>query len=239
MRVLVTRPLKSAERTAGRLREMGHEPLLLPLAEPKHETARALQAMAETDGAIAMTSAEAVRTFHGHTDDLAPHLDRPLFAVGEATAEEATAAGFRRVTASSGNGRDLAEQIAGHGFDRALYLAGAPRAATFEHRADELGLRLTVVEAYAMRPLAISASTIRDLFARRSPEIVLFYSRQTAQWFFDQPEIAAHLDRLANTRLLALAEPVAAAVPKALRKNIVIAAMPDEQSLLSLLQIAH
>lgn len=233
MRVLVTRPLQSAERTAGRLREMGHEPLLLPLAEPEHEATQALRGLMETDGAIAITSAEAIRALHGH--DLAPHLNRPLFAVGEATAEEASAAGFRRVTASSGNGRDLAEQIAGHGFDRALYLAGAPRAATFESRADELGLRLTVVEAYAMRPLEIPASTISDLFARRAPDAILFYSRQTAQWFFDQPEIVARLDLLENTRLLALAEPVAAAVPQALHKNIVIAAMPDKQSLLSLL----
>src|SRR5689334_7584909 len=78
MRVLVTRPAHSATRTAQRLREMGHEPVLLPLRQPLHDSAGAATALAATNGPIAMTSAEAVRVVSALGETLRPHLGRPL-----------------------------------------------------------------------------------------------------------------------------------------------------------------
>ena len=97
MRVLVTRPAHSATRTAQRLRDMGHEPLLLPLREPLHDSNAAADALAITGGAIAVTSAEAIRVLSALGEKLHPHLARSLFAVGETTAEEARSLGFRSV----------------------------------------------------------------------------------------------------------------------------------------------
>lgn len=146
MRVLVTRPAHSAERTVQRLREMGHEPLLLPLAEPVHDPDAALRVLLATEGAIAVTSAEAIRTIAELGNDLRPHLDRPLLAVGEATAGEARRLGFRSVTASFGSGRELADRIARNAPRTLLYLAGTPRAPGFEKRLAELKLQVTVAE---------------------------------------------------------------------------------------------
>ena len=49
------------ERTAERLRHMGHEPVLLPLSRPVHDRKAAIEGLARSNGPIAITSAEAVR----------------------------------------------------------------------------------------------------------------------------------------------------------------------------------
>jgi uroporphyrinogen-III synthase len=237
MRVLVTRPPQSGARTAERLVALGHEPLLLPLFEPMHDADKAFAGLAGTDGPIAVTSAEAIRamTEQPAATSLAPHLHRPLFAVGDATAEQAKNAGFDNVTASTGNGADLADAIAAETQNSVLYLAGTPRAETFESRARKIGLTVIVAECYRMQHLHVPVEILRNLFADEAPDSILFYSRQTAENFFALHEIATNLDALIGIRLLCLSKSVADAVPPTLQGHVAIAATPDEDSLLSLL----
>ncbi|MBB2749633.1 UNVERIFIED_ORG: uroporphyrinogen-III synthase [Rhizobium aethiopicum] len=235
MRVLVTRPAHSAEKTAQRLRDMGHEPLLLPLRRPVHDSTAAARALATSRGPIAVTSAEAVRVFSALGEQLHPHLARPLFAVGEATAEEAKSLGFRSVFSSSGNGGDLADLVAARAAEDLLYLAGTPRAETFEGRLRELGIHFSVAECYRMQPVAPGPAEIEAIFAGGRLDAVLFYSRQTAEDFFGATELGSALPEESGIRLLCLSEAVAQAIPAALKKNAAIAPMPDEKSLLSLL----
>ncbi|MDO3432810.1 uroporphyrinogen-III synthase [Rhizobium sp. CBN3] len=235
MRVLVTRPAHSATRTAQRLRDMGHEPLLLPLRRPQHDSAAAAGALEATSGAIAVTSAEAVRVVSALGEKLRPHLLRPLFAVGEMTAQEARRLGFRSVAAAAGNGRDLADLVAAQSTEELLYLAGMPRAETFETRLCQLGIRFSVVECYRMTPVAPSPAEIEALFSGRRPNAVLFYSRQTVEDFFHLAELRSALSEHREIRLLCLSEAVAQAIPMSLKKTVAISSMPDEQSLLSLL----
>lgn len=235
MRVLVTRPAHSAERTAQRLRNMGHEPLLLPLRQPLHDSATAARALVATIGAISVTSAEAVRVMSSLGEKLRPHLTRPLFAVGETTAEEARSLGFRSVTSSQGNGGDLADLVAAQRPDTLLYLAGSPRAETFESRLGELGIHFSVTECYRMQLAVPDPAEIDAIFADGRPDAILFYSRQTAEDFFRVPELWPALAERNAIRLLCLSEAVAEAVPAELQKNVAISSMPDEKSLLSLL----
>ncbi|MBY3103984.1 uroporphyrinogen-III synthase [Rhizobium laguerreae] len=235
MRVLVTRPAHSATRTAQRLRDMGHEPLLLPLRQPLHDSNAAADALAITSGAIAVTSAEAIRVLSALGEKLPPHLARPLFAVGETTGEEARSLGFRSVASSQGNGRDLADLVAARGADGLLYLAGWPRAETFESGLRELGIRFSVAECYRMQPIVPGSAEIEAIFSRSGPDAILFYSRQTAEDFFRVPELRSALPEHSGIRLFCLSEAVAEAVPAALRKSVVISQMPEEKSLLSLL----
>ncbi|MBX5202323.1 uroporphyrinogen-III synthase [Rhizobium sp. NZLR1] len=242
MRVLVTRPAHSATKTAQRLRDMGHEPLLLPLRRPLHDSAAAAAALARTSGAIAVTSAEAIRVVAALEEQLRPHLARPLFAVGETTAEEARKLGFRSVASSKGNGRDLADLVgdfvdlaAAQGADRLLYLAGLPRAETFEAGLRQRGIRFSVAECYRMQPVAPGPAEIGAIFSGRRPEVILFYSRQTAEDFFRVPELRSALPEESGIRLICLSEAVAEAIPAALRKSVMISPMTDEKSLLSLL----
>ena len=235
MRVLVTRPAHSAEKTAQRLRDIGHEPLLLPLRQPLHDAATAAKALAAGSGPIAVTSAEALRVVSALGETLRPHLARPLFAVGEATAKEAESLGFRSVSSSSGNGRDLADLIAAQGADGLLYLAGLPRAETFEQGLRDFGIRFSVAECYRMQPAAPGRAALEALFSGGRPEAILFYSRQTADDFFRLPDLRAALPEVGEIRLLCLSEAVAQAIPADLKDKATIAPMPDEKSLLSLL----
>jgi uroporphyrinogen-III synthase len=205
---------------------------MLPLSEPVHDSAAATAALAQTAGPLAVTSAEAIRALLTQSSSLAPHLDRPLYAVGSATAEAAIAAGFTAVKAASGDGRDLAELITAEAAGAVTYLAGTPRAETFEKRAGELGLRLTIADCYHMKQIAPGKEALESL--QRAPaDAVLLYSRETAaalfRFFNPLPKW------LGTARILCLSEAVAVAVPAPLLKNLRIAAMPDEQSLLSLL----
>ncbi len=240
MRVLVTRPPHPGERTARRLAEMGHEPIMLPLSAPAHDPDAAFAALANSDGPISVTSAEAIRVLTERPDDLAPYLSRPLFAVGDATAEEARTAGFTDVTASSGDGADLADRIAQLdlvrlGATNILYLAGSPRAETFEARAAELHLTVTTVECYRMRRLDIPDQLLRELFSAHEPDAILFYSRRTAEDFFALKEISANLDALIGVRLFCLSQAIADAIPVTLQGQSATPDSPDEAALLSLL----
>ncbi|MBY3196968.1 uroporphyrinogen-III synthase [Rhizobium laguerreae] len=235
MRVLVTRPAHSATRTAQRLRDMGHEPLLLPLRQPVHDSNAAADALAVTSGAIAVTSAEAIRVLSALGEKLPPHLARPLFAVGETTAEEARSLGFRSVASSQGNGGDLADLVATEKPGTLLYLAGTPRAETFERRLRELGIHFSVAECYRMQPAVPDSAEIDAIFDNGYPDAILFYSRQTAEDFFRLPEPRAAPPKRNAIRLLCLSEAVAEAVPAALKKNVMISPMTNEESLLSLL----
>ncbi|RFB89560.1 uroporphyrinogen III synthase [Rhizobium leguminosarum bv. trifolii] len=235
MRVLVTRPAHSAEKTAQRLRDMGHEPFLLPLRQPVHDSAAAATALAGTSGAIAVTSAEAVRVLSALGEHLRPHLARPLFAVGQATADAASRLGFRSVASSRGNGGALAALAAAQAADGLLYLAGTPRAETFEAGLRQLGIGFSVAECYRMQPVAPNPAEIEAIFARTPPQAVLFYSRQTVDDFFGVAELRSTLSEGSGIRLLCLSEAVAQAIPATLKKNAAIAPMPDEKSLLSLL----
>lgn len=235
MRVLVTRPAHSGERTAQRLREMGHEPLLLPLARPVYNPNAARLALKKTTGPVAVTSAEAVRTLEALGPALQPHLSRNLFAVGEATADEARGLGFHSVTASSGSGRELAELIVASNADDLLYLAGNPRAETFEMRLAELGRHFSVVECYRMEAVAPDPETVAVLLTNNPPDAVLFYSRQTAGNFFHISKAERHLLQMPKIRLICLSKTVAEAVPPSLGRALEISPTPDEKSLLSLL----
>lgn len=105
MRVWVTRAEPGAAATAERLRALGHEPVVLPLLR-----VRALDAALSLEGiaALAFTSANGVAAFIGRES----RRDMPVFAVGDATAEAARAAGFSEVASAAGDVEALVDLIA-------------------------------------------------------------------------------------------------------------------------------
>ena len=96
MRIWVTRTLPEAEATAGRLRALGHLPLVAPVLEVR-EVGGALDLKGV--GALAFTSRNGVAAF------AARHADRALrvYAVGAATEAAARGHGFAEVTSAEGD----------------------------------------------------------------------------------------------------------------------------------------
>ncbi|MFS8045330.1 uroporphyrinogen-III synthase [Rhizobium sp. BR 314] len=239
MRVVVTRPRHSGERTIERLTRMGHEAHLLPLAEPVHHVEDARRALLQTQGAIAVTSAEAIRVLAALEPDLSQHLGRPIFAVGKATAKEAAKLGFTDITASEGGGNELAALISSHATDNdgalLLYLAGFPRATGFEAGLTGLQLPFRTVECYRMQDIIPDDATLSQLFVDRPADAVLLYSQLTAQRFFGLSFVQRNQTLLDGIRFLCLSEAIAEAIPVALHPHVAIAGTPDEDRLLALL----
>ncbi|WP_337269368.1 uroporphyrinogen-III synthase [Oryzifoliimicrobium ureilyticus] len=231
MRVLVTRPSDSAKRTAQKLIGLGHEPVVFPVTEPFSDPEAAINALEDNPSPLVITSAQAVRALAKLPDKIAPHYGRPVFAVGEATAEAARKAGFIHVDASHGSGAELAEMLNAQGVHDVLYLAGQPRAGTLEARATELGIKVNVVESYAMRVVAQNKDSLRRAAGGRL-DAVLLYSAHTAQLFF---AVADGAEEIAKANVLCLSAAVASKVPPSYQPVVKIAQTPDEGTLLSLL----
>ncbi|MFB9953165.1 uroporphyrinogen-III synthase [Rhizobium puerariae] len=236
MRVVVTRPEPSARRTADRLERLGHHPVLLPVSRAVHHPETARDALRKPHAALALTSAEAGRVLSSLGDQLAPYLEETLYAVGDATAKAAAAAGFRNIRTGTGTGAELAKLIASHTASLAaplLYLAGKPRSPGFEEGLRARNLPFVTAEIYEMSPVAHDGNAIRAALLDPKADAVLLYSRKNAQLFFDLS--APHAEALAATLMLCLSDNVANAVPDEFHRNIKIAGHPDEDGLFALL----
>lgn len=106
LRLWVTRTPPQAEETAARLRALGHDPVVAPVLDwrPIEDVDLDL----DTADALAFTSRNAVAAFSG----LSGRRDVAVFAVGDATALAARAAGFVNVRSADGDLTDLAALIA-------------------------------------------------------------------------------------------------------------------------------
>ncbi len=122
-RVWVTRAEPGAARTADRLTALGFTPLVAPLLTLA-PLPSALDAAPSPDAVavLALTSPNGVEAFA----PLIPRFrDHPVFAVGDATAEAARAAGFTDVRSASGDIHALARLIAAEAPPGPLLAPGA------------------------------------------------------------------------------------------------------------------
>lgn len=236
MRVVVTRPESSAHRTAERLQNLGHQPVLLPLTRAIHHPKIAEAVLANPHSALAVTSAEALRVLSALGKRLIPFLGQTLFAVGETTAKAAEAVGFRNIRRGSGTGAKLAKIIASDApsFDAPLlYFAGRPRSSKFEDGLRAAGVPFVTAEIYEMIPIAYDEALIRGTLLDPPADAVLLYSRENARLFSDFA--APHLQELASLQFLCLSDNVAEIIPREFHRNIKIASHPDEDGVLALL----
>ena len=226
--MVVTRPLPGALRTAGRLRRLGHDPVLSPVLVVR-ATGAALP-----EGPFAAVLATSAQAFAD--DRFGPDLLRtPLFAVGEATAAAAREAGFAQVEAEGGRAADLAEAVVGRlpAGAKLLYLAGRARTPTLERVLTERGFSLAVVETYAAEP-AESLTPQAAAALRAGETTVLHYSPRSAALFLDLAIRGGLADAVLRAAHLCLSDAVAAPLRErgaAAR----VAEKPDEDALLALL----
>lgn len=242
MRVLVTRPEPSATRTAEKLRLMGHDPVVLPLARAVHDTPATRAALGLPHAAIAVTSAEAIRTLEDlGADAISPYREDLFFAVGAASAEAARRLGFQQVVAGDGDGAALAAIIARdlEGRNSAgrplLYLAGRPRAFGLEEALEERHIPASICECYRMENTSITEQALQDSLTAPPVDAILFYSVESVRRFFALPFTKACRQALEDVKFLCLSERIRSAIPPQLQQKADVARLPAEASLLTLL----
>ena len=228
MRVLVTRARDDARRTAEKLAARGHEAVLAPVTEiaPTGEPAPA-----GPYDALVVTSAHAGAALLRLADK-----QKPVFAVGERTADAAREAGFACVVAAEGDALSLSGLIRNTLSPGLALLHVAAR-----HRKDEpaaslraAGFILRQWEAYEAR--AVQGLPQATIAALRTGQIgaALHYSRRSACLFArlaEQAGLASALRALPHLCLSAdVAAPLEAAGVLPLK-----AGEPSEEALLELL----
>lgn len=240
MRVLVTRPERAARKTATLLRDLGHEPVLLPLTQPHHDHQAVRRAVATRPDALAVTSAEAIEALMSTSLEASTFSQIRLYAVGTATANAARQAGFKDVKTGKGDGRALADLVAEtiastrEPQARLLYLAGRPRDGGFETALAEKGIPVDVIEVYAMQPIAWSRGMVEPLVAAPI-DAVLLYSRETARQFFELVSSLTISDVFERSRFICISKKVLSAVPVPFKANASASLEPTEVRMLELL----
>ena len=219
-RVWITRAQPGAARTAARLTALGFQPLVAPLLtiRPLSEALKAAPDFA-TVAALAFTSPNGVAAFAALTPAL---RDRPVFAVGDATAEAAREAGFKNARSAAGDIYALARLIAATPLDGLILAPGAREPA---------GDLPALLPGHDIRRLPVYAAEETGVAAPADFDAILLHSPRAARAFASiaKPEIAANC--------LAVCISTAAAAPLAALSfaEIRTADAPDETSILTAL----
>lgn len=209
----------------------GHRVLIDPMLVVRHVPHDPIPA--EGVAAVVLTSSNALPGL----DD--PLRRLPIFAVGAATAQAATAAGCASVETAGGDGVELAALV------RSRLPAGA---GTVLHVCGEEvrdGLEAALVEAgYAYQRLVVYRTEAAARLAPRTVQAlegqeldaVLFYSPRTAQIFAQLVERDGLAPLLAHTSAVCLSEAIAAEVRRLPWRSVEIAPRRDQTALLGCLE---
>jgi len=181
--------------------------------------------------ALLMTSANGVRAFAARTDS----RNFLVYAVGDATAQTASATGFKSVETASGDVEALATLV-GERLDPA---AGALLHPASSWIAGDLGGQLTVkgfayrrAVLYQAEPVTALSEPTRQALSEGAIDGVLLYSPRTARAFVK----LATPSNLGRVRAFCLSPAVAEAAAVLAWRSIETAARPEQAALIDLLR---
>ncbi len=165
----------------------------------------------------------------------AAHLprDRPVLAVGAATAEAAAAAGFNDVLVAAGDGEALAELARKRlrpDLGRLVHVAGRHRAVDLQARLGAHGFRVDLVEAYeALDADGFPPGALEALRADAVDAVVVASARTAAA--LRRSWISAGLPAPAGRPAVVAISDAAAEPVRGCFDHVVVAAAPDGESL--------
>ncbi|CAK0774416.1 Uroporphyrinogen-III synthase [uncultured Gammaproteobacteria bacterium] len=233
-RVLLTRPREDSEPLAERLRDQGFEVLIEPLLDVEWLDLPLLGL--DPIQSLLFTSANGVRAF----TRLCPRRDHPVYAVGDATARVARAAGFATVLSADGDAEALARLVAERctpaggallhvaGTVAAGDLAGALRGQGFTVERQVLYRARTAERLSSEGGAAMHAGTV---------DAVLVYSPRTARTLVEVIEADDLRETCRTVRALCLSPAVAEVLSPLPWRAVEVAPRPREDALLALLGI--
>ncbi|APH55756.1 Uroporphyrinogen-III synthase [Granulibacter bethesdensis] len=241
--ILVTRPEPGASATARRLEELGFTPVLAPALEVRiRPDALAGEALPDLQ-AVLVTSANAIPAL----DPLRP---LPLFAVGDATARAARAAGHQDVT-SAGKDAERLLMLVRARLDPAgkplLLASGEGQGAFLYQGLTQIGFTVLHRFVYCACPVQAlpeqAEQALRILMEGASPsagvpelKAVLFFSPETARSFVRLLDRAGLADGTSRLVACVISSATAEAITSLSWRDIRVAAQPTQDNLLALLR---
>ncbi|MFM8607876.1 MAG: uroporphyrinogen-III synthase [Hyphomicrobiales bacterium] len=232
MKVLVTRPIEDGAKTAERLKKRGFDVVLAPVTAI---TATGQAPPSTPFDGVLISSANAIR--HLSDDARMRLLHVPIYCVGEKTASVVRASGFTSVTTGTGDGRALVKLVASTLKPSAalLYLTGTPRKPFIEEGLSAHGFHTVVTELYRTIPVDPWPADARA--SVETCDKALHFSRASVEALLLATEKAGLSSTLRGLTHLCLSEDVAVPLRENDYSQILVAAMPSEEDVLSLLHI--
>jgi uroporphyrinogen-III synthase len=227
--VLITRPSRAAEETARQVSALGLRPIVAPLTTIQH----LLADLPPDAAAVLITSGNAVDSLPAWANA------RPVFAVGDATAARARAAGFPHVLSANGDTTDLAALV--HRtlppqLGQLLLLTGKGQGAALTDLLHAQQRDVAVREVYetvAVPTLpAPAAAALRDADLRAA----MLFSAEAARHFVRLVTTAGLEASTQNTDACAISPATGVALEALRWRRIRIASRPNQEEMLALLQ---
>lgn len=236
MRLLVTRPEPDALALKARLEEMGHEATVAPMLTVSFENTEDID-LSEVQALVA-TSRNGLKALKTQNVQRAAS-QLPIFVVGQATARDARALGFKQIIVGGGSVASLIPEIvatADPQSDVLMHLAGDEVAGDLARELELHGFRVMQPVVYRMIPTAAFTPDVEDQIDTGEVEGVLLFSPRTAAIYADL--IAQHGLVNASRRLnhYCLSRAVAQRLAPLAPVRIELAETPDLDAILSLLE---
>ncbi|MEJ0017965.1 MAG: uroporphyrinogen-III synthase [Acetobacteraceae bacterium] len=229
--VLITRPEPGASETAARVAALGYQPVVAPLM-----AIRMLRANLPPSARV-----QAVLVASGNAVAALPesHRHLPLFAVGEATAARAQAAGFASVSSADGDAAALAALVAAR-CDRdagpLLLAAGRGQGLELTDRLRAEGFGVVRRAVYAAVPAAELPEPAHAAFLAGRLAAALLFSAETARHCVRLLDSARLHEAVRSVDALAIGRPAAVALEALPWRRIRVADRPDQDAMLALLR---
>jgi uroporphyrinogen-III synthase len=228
-RVLITRPEPGATQTANRLTALGLCPIIAPIFSIVPKKVRAPDRVAAT----LLTSRNALAV-------CPPSLyDRPIFAVGTVTAGLAANSGFNRVFDADGNAEALARLVADtlSPADGSLFMpTGQGQGADLAASLRKCGFRVIRRVAYRAMGVPVLPEAAAIHLRERQLAAILFFSGEAARHFVHLLDAAALSEAVRDVEAVSISERAAMALRSLPWRRINVAAKPNQDAMLVLLQ---
>jgi uroporphyrinogen-III synthase len=228
-RVLITRPEPGATQTAARVAALGFFPIVAPVLSISARTVRPPDNLAAT----VLTSRNAVQA-------CPPSMhNRPVFAVGTATAILAVDAGFSCVLSADGDATALASLIAKtvSPEDGTLFLPVA------QAQGGELAASLRQRGFRVLRRIAYQATSVRSLpqaaalnLRQGQVTVAMFFSGETSRHFVRLLRAAELVEAVRDIEAVSISERAAMALRPLPWRRISVAIKPNQDAMLALLR---
>ncbi|WP_262693270.1 uroporphyrinogen-III synthase [Kordiimonas aquimaris] len=176
--ILVTRPIDEATLTAEKLEAMGHSVIIAPMLQVEAVSFE----IPDENRSLIITSKNAARLGLVNIGNKA----RPIFAVGEKTADEIRALGFTNVTVGPGTARQMIPMLLECGISekrKYTHLCGSNLAYNIAAVLRDEGLDADHTVTYQTQPARSVSIGVQEALDAGEIDVALFYSPRTATTF--------------------------------------------------------